>query len=184
MNSNELKKLRQLFIEEKNRREKLNELLENEIVKKVFELSKTTINKEEVDINSIIEDITKYFITSSPCNIYLCLGDYRYERYNDVYESWVDPKREPLGSKRATYRKYKNIESKRECGAYIKLDENNETNNISALNFEKENIVLFVSDAVNAYTAFNQIRTDYYILSINHGLSKAKKLILKKYQIN
>lgn len=182
MNSKELKKLRELFVEEKNRRKKLNELLESEIVKKVLELSKTTIYKENEDINSIVEDIAKYFITSCPCNIYLWLGDYRYERYGDVYESWVEPIKEPLGSKMATYRKYKNIESKRECGAYIKPDKNNEANEISALNFERENIVLSASDDANIYTIFNQIRTDYYILSINYGLSRAKKLILDKYQ--
>lgn len=203
MKKSELIKLRELFKKELTRRNKINNLLANDLIKEFLTLS--NLNIEELPINdkwSILKEILKDFQITESNGIYVCIGSYLtdcricYED-TDYYTrevSFDDPY--------AQYQIFKNIETGKMCTAYMdkyiayKVREENRYNSTTIPYSEfchkrygrylvselKEKYILLnpyiTSDKNNG---FEEVQKDFFTTTIDKGQTKAKKLVLSKY---
>ena len=141
MKRNELIQLRELVNDEIKRRERIKELLKNELVMEYLEITKT--NPVDLDINNIKEIISKIlssFTITKTNGIYVCTSAWYtdwevcYEETN-YYSKEVD-----INSEYAEHKVYTDIESG-ECIGASKESSNSDRRQLIS-NFEQNNIVL------------------------------------------
>lgn len=179
MNRNELKNLRDSYYKEVQRREKINSLLENELV---IEYLKTKgLEREPLDVHNIrdiLKEVLKDFQVTETNGIYVCTSSY----YIDCHISYQDTEYYTvpveIDSKYAERKTYLDIESGKLVRGSIDKDQYNEL--ISE--FEKNHIVLNPFNTHVNQNEYQEVRMDFFETALSHGQAKGKRLLLDKYK--
>ena len=182
MKRNELIELRELVNKEINRRERIKELLKNNLIQEYLKI--TNAKFEELDTNNlqeIINQILSTFTITKTNGIYVCIEAYYigcdicYEDTN-YYSRSVD-----INSSQAEFRIYTDIENGKIFKATSK-NENKRIYNYPLFNeFELNNTVLNPYNTSINNNGYNDVKYDFFETAIKDGQAKAKKLILSKY---
>ncbi len=183
MKKSELTKLRSQLLEETQRRKRVNELLENELIQEFLKLSNVNIRKlKDDDKLAIIHSILRNFTISETNGIYICTGTF-YTDYDICYEDTNYYSRETdFDSKYAEYRTYCDIEDGKTRRASIKLDDlERRYHELSTREFEEKNIVLNPYNSSDKGNGYSEVRDKFFMTAIDQGQAKAKKLILREY---
>ena len=180
MKRSELIRFKGLVQEEIARRERRNELLENELVKEYLELS--NIEPSSLDTNNIkeiIKQILKDFKITETNGIYVCTGawysltDNSYETASYLIQN-VD-----INSPYAECKTYSNIE----LGDYIFASQYGSINSKMPIikEFECRNIVLNPFNTSENKNGFEQVQMEFFEKTLKYGQEKSKRRLLEKY---
>ncbi len=180
MTRKELIDLRRLLENEKNRRLRINELLQSEEVIEFLKLK--GIEEKPVDIGEwlILRKILEKFEITSTNGIYVCTGTYCidcsicYEETN-WYTEDVD-----FDSKEREYRMYQDIEDGRIKKAYFETPRHGRQVEL-AMHFERDNLVLNPYNTNKGSNGYYEVREMFFRSAIKSGQAKAKKLVLSKF---
>lgn len=182
MKKYELTKLKKQLMQEIQRRKRVNELLEEELIQEFIKLSDIEVQPlKDDDINGILFSILRNFTITETNGIYVCTGtfasdcDICYEE-TTWYSRLID-----FDSKDAEYREYCDIEDSRLITAYTKQDNLSRYAHLLASEFEKNNIVLNPYNSGKNRNGYEEVREEFFVNAIEKGQGKAKKLILDKY---
>ncbi len=180
MKRNELIKLRKLVNIEIERRKRIKELLEQNLVKEYLKITNSNIKElDENNIQEILNNILKEFSISRTNGIYVCTYAY-YLDWNVYYqETNYYSKSTDINSIDADYKIYADIESDKLIKA-VKENKNNDKRPLIS-NFEKENIVLNPYNTHQNNNGFYEVKYNFFNSALKDGQEKAKKLILSKY---
>ena len=204
MKKSELIILKKRLNEELERRNRINELKNNDLIKEFIKLNDLNIN--ELDTNDkwkILNDLLEKIEIRESNGILVCIGNYRvaysacYQEYND-YEEELE-----FDSKYIEYQKFKDIETNKIHISYKdkfiekKFNEDLEYNieNYKDLNsfchkkykslltseLNKRCILLNPYNSLKNENGFNEVRKDFFTFAIEEGQSKAKQLVLSKF---
>lgn len=180
MTRKELIDLRRLLENEKNRRLRINELLQSEEVIEFLKLK--GIEEKPVDIGEwlILRKILEKFEITSTNGIYVCTGTYCID-CSICYEetNWYT---EDVGfdSNEREYRMYQDIEDGRIKKAYFEQPLYKRPVEL-AMYFERDNIVLNPYNTNNGSNGYYEVREMFFTSAIKSGQAKAKKLVLSKF---
>lgn len=181
MTRKELIDLRNQLECEKNRRLRINELLQSKDVIEFLKLK--GIDENLVDTTNewaILREILKNFTITNTNGIYVCTGTYRidcsicYEETN-WYTEDVD-----FDSKYREYRMYQDIEDGRIKKAYFETPRHGRSVAL-AMHFERDNIVLNPYNTNEGSNGYYDVREMFFTSAIKSGQAKAKKLVLSKF---
>lgn len=201
MKPSELIKLKKLLQQETKKRNRMNELFNNEIIQEFILLNEINLNPPETDKYVILNELLKKFEITESNGILVCIGNYLPIREIIYQETNCYEKKVEFDNEYIHYQKFKDIETNRIYKAY--------TDSYIQKSFEKDSYYRYyltpseycyklfnkylVSELKEKYTilnpyntikndnGFNEVRKDYFITSIEQGQTKAKQLILKKY---
>lgn len=181
MTRKELIDLRRLLENEKNRRLRINELLEREDVIEFLKLKGIDENKLDATNEwAILREILEKFEITSTNGIYVCVGTYRidcsicYEETNWYTEN-VD-----FDSKYREYRMYQDIEDGRIKKAYFETPRHGRPVPL-AMHFERDNVVLNPYNTNKGSNGYYEVREMFFTSAIKSGQAKAKKLAISKF---
>lgn len=183
MKKSELLRLRKELIQETERRKRINELLETELIQEFMKLNSITVKElKDDDIRGILQLILRNFTITETNGIYVCTGTF-FTDYDICYEDTnYYTKSTDFDSKYAEYRIYRDIEDGKTRRAYLKLDDNKRRyHELLSSQFEENNIVLNPYNSSNNENGYAEVREDFFTTAVDKGQSKAKKLILEKY---
>ena len=178
MKKEELLKLKELIINETNRRKRINELLDNKLVKEYFELTNKKQDKITEEELEILKYILNDFKVTKTNGIYVCTcairTDYHicYEE-TEYYSEYID-----INSNKAEKKRYVNIESNEDVIGTIEKEDNRPL--ISE--FERNNIVLNPYNTSENSNGFYEVKNEFFMNCIKYGNIKSKNMILKKYK--
>lgn len=204
MKKTELIKLKKILQQELNRRSKINELLDNDLVREYLVLNNMDIYKYDMDDKwLILKEILQNFEITETNGILVLTGCFITEcsicyEETDYYEKRVD-----FDNKYIEYQVFKDIENSQKHIAYSddyikrELEEENRfyiryDMDISTFCHKRYGRSL-VSELMEKYAilnpyntyknmnGFNEVQKDFYINSIEKGQPKAKQLVLSKY---
>ena len=180
MKRNELIQLRELVNGEVKRRERIEQLLENDLIKEYIELTNSKeIKLDSNNVEEILNQVLSSFSITKTNDIYVCTRAYyidwnvRYEETN-YYSRNVE-----INSQYAEHRVYIDIESGENIGAIREANGIDREPLIST--FEKDNIVLNPYNTWKDGNGYDEVRFDFFETALKDGQAKAKKKILKKY---
>lgn len=180
MKRNELIQLRELVNDEIKRRERIKELLKNELVMEYLEITKT--NPVDLDINNIKEIISKIlssFTITKTNSIYVCTSAW-YTDWEVCYEKTNYYSKEVnINSEYAEHKVYTDIESG-ECIGSSKESSNSDRRQLVS-NFEQNNIVLNPYNTCNNRNGYEEVKFDFFETALKDGQAKTKKIVLTKY---
>lgn len=181
MKRSELIQLRKLVDEETKRRERIQELLRNELVREYLEIAKIKPLDLDNSLNEIINQILSSFTITETNGIYVCTSAW-YSDFHICYEDTeyysVDV---DINSKRAEYKIYADIESGKKVKA-IKEGSNSYGRTFPFINdFEKDNLVLNPYNNSENQNGYGEVRTEFFKEALKKGQPKSKMLILSKY---
>lgn len=177
MTRKELIDLRRLLENEKNRRLRINELLESENVIEFLKLK--GIDEKTVDIEEwlVLREILENFKITNTNGIYVCVGTY----CTDCYISYEDTnwytKEVDFDSKEREYRIYEDIEDGKIKKAYFEQPSYGHPVEL-VMQFERDNIVLNPYNTNNGSNGYYEVRKMFFTSAIKSGQAKAKKLVL------
>lgn len=178
MDKNELIKLKKLVNLEISKRERIDELLNNEFVEEYLKLTQIPKYENKSDFLEVLKDILKDFEVTKTNNIYVCTKASGIE-YDICYEETSTySKNIKIDSKEADFKIYTDIESKRKI---IAKKEKNKYVDSTIEEFEKNNIVLNPYNSCDNSNGYEEVRLDFFNNCIKSGQTKAKNLILNKY---
>ena len=178
MKKEELLKLRELVNNEKNRRKKINGLIDNDLVKEYFKLIDKKIDKITEDDIEIIKCVLENFEVKKTNGIYVCTCAF-YTDYHICYEETEYYTQEvDINSNRAEKKRYVNIESNEDV---VGTKEKEDINRPLISEFERNNIVLNPYNSNKNSNGFYEVRNEFFMNCIKYGQVKSKNLILKKY---
>ena len=179
MKRNELIKLRELVEKEEQRRIRIEELLNNNYVLEYLRL--LDIKPSDLDsnnINEIINYILKDFKITKTNELYVCTEAY-YVDYDICYEDTNYYTQDVcIDSEYAEHRIYTDIESGESRQATKDKDI---WGRPLISDFESNNIVLNPTNSNKNNNNYDEVRLDFMKTAIDKGQSKARKLILSKY---
>lgn len=174
MKNEELQELKKRFLVEKNRIERIKELLNDDEVREYLIITKT---KEcEIPSDSFIDIINRilkeYSITESN-GIYVCTGSFYDNGFaDDNYSPCYN-----FLSSHIDLRVYRDIETDHEYKAI-----NQERSYLPTIaNFEKDKIILNPYNKTNNRNGYDEVRLEFFNNLFLYGNKISKKLILKKY---
>lgn len=186
MTKQELIKLRKILKCEIKKRNRINELLENDLVKEFITLTDSSILSFEIDNWSIIEEILKNYKITETNEILVCTGNF-ITRCSICYQE-TEYYEEPIefGSNYSEYRIYEDIENgkKRKCylDEYVKRIKGIYVEKYPLVSeLEKEYIVLNPHNSNIEKNGIEEVRKDFFLTAVESGQYKAKQLLLKKY---
>lgn len=180
MTRKELIDLRRLLENEKNRRLRINELLEREDVIEFLKLK--GIDEKTVDATNewaILRDVVGNFKLTSTNGIYVCVGTYGEVLVSRCYNDW-DTIDVDFDSKERIYRIYKDIEDGRTEFGYFGIPRLGRQVEL-AMHFERDNIVLNPYNTNKESNGYYEVREMFFTSAIKSGQAKAKKLVLGKF---
>lgn len=180
MKRNELIQLRELVTKEVERRKRIKELLESDLIQEYIEITNAKVNKlDSNNIRGILNQILSSFSITKTNEIYVCISAY-YMDYKIIYQDTIDyAKIVEINSCSATHKTYIDIESGKQISATKRLDNGVKGQLISA--FEKNNIVLNPYNTCQNFNGYYEVKSDFFETAIKDGQAKAKKLVLTKY---
>lgn len=183
MKKSELLRLRKELLQEIERRKRVNELLETELIKEFIKLSNVKVKElKDDDKRAILHSILENFTITETNGIYVCTGSF-YTDYDICYEETnYYTKSTDFDSKYAEYRIYRDIEDGKTRRAYLKLDDNKRRyHELLSSEFEGKNIVLNPNNSPNNENGYAEVREKFFVTAVDKGQAKAKKLILEEY---
>ena len=186
------------------KRNKINTLLSNELIKEFESLTNLNINELQLNDNwTILEEILNNFKITESNGILVCTGSY--SAYCNIYyqETEYYTKEESFNNPNIEYQIFEDIETRKMYVAYTekyikdKIEEQKKYYNIEDITpsefcYKKYGRYL-VSDLIKKYTVlnpynssenrngFNEVQKDFFITAIEKGQLKAKQLVLNKY---
>ncbi len=180
MKRNELIKLRELVTKEIKRRERIKELLENDLIREYIEITNTKVKElDSSNIREILNQILSSFSITKTNEIYVCTSAYCID-YEIVYEETTTYRENvEINSPKAMHKIYTDIETGKHISATEKS--NNSGNGQLISDFEKNNIVLNPYNTCQNLNGYYEVKLDFFETAVNDGQAKAKKLILTKY---
>jgi len=204
MNKSELIKLKKLLQKETERRNRINELLQDELIQEFLSINKLDI--QEIPTHDkwlILEDILKDYEITESNGILVCIGSFItacsicYQE-TDYYEKEVS-----FNSEYIEYQRFKDIETNKlyraYCDSYIEtlVDEENKyyprMKIIPSEFCHKRYGRYLTSELKEKYTilnpynssknsnGFKEVQKDFFETAIDKGQPKAKQLLLSKY---
>lgn len=181
MTRKELIDLRNQLECEKNRRLRVNELLESEDVIEFLKLKGIDENKLDATNEwAILREILKNFTITSTNGIYVCTGTYCTDCYITYEDTNWYTKEIDFDSKEREYRIYQDIEDGRIKKAYFETPRHGRPVAL-AMHFERDNIVLNPYNTNKGSNGYYEVREMFFTSAIKSGQSKAKKLVLSKF---
>ena len=176
----ELVKLRKIVSQEIKRRERIKELLGNDLVKEYLEITKTLVNElDSNDIRGILSNILSSFEIKETNGIYVCTSAC-YVDYDICYEeTYTYTKYTEIDSKLAESKIYTDIESGKSIVAVDSLKK--PYDRLLFSNFENNNIVLNPYNTCKNNNGYAEVRMDFFETCLKDGQAKGKKLVLAKY---
>lgn len=183
VNKYEYMKLKELYYKELEREKRINELLDEDLVKEYLTLN--NLKYEEYDVDNkreILDKILENYIITKTNNLYVCIGEF----YTDVvinYEETVYREtKTDFNSKHGEYRIYRDVENKKNIKKYLRTDglEYDNKDKMSKY-FEENNVVFNPFNSKNNNNGYEEVRYDFFINTIECGQAKSRKLLLKKY---
>lgn len=179
MKKNELIKFRELVNNETDRRKRIKELLDNDLVLEYLTLTETKkCNLDFNDIDDIVNRIISNYKITKTNEIYVCTCAYYIDckicyEDTDYYSKYVN-----IDSDYAEYKLYTDIESKK----YFKASKkNSDVTKYLISDFENNNIVLNPYNTCRKDNGYDEVRTYFFINALKYGQAKSKKLVLSKY---
>ena len=181
MKKSELNKLKELVNKEVEKRNRIQELLRNELVQEYLEKTNTEPSNLRPDnLYNIINQILEDFTITETNGIYVCTYAYYIDRdicYQEINE-YV--KEVNIDSKKAENKLYIDIENNKPVFGVSK-SENTSSLNVLIKNFEKENIVLNPTNNCLFSNGYDKVKTEFFLNTLEYGQVKSKKLLLDKY---
>jgi len=206
MKKAELIKLKKLLQQEIDRRNRINELLSNDLIQEFLSLNNLNIKKLQSDDKwTILKEILKKIQITESNGIFVCIRGYLVTCNIRYQETDYYPKEVSFDNPNIEYQIFKDIETNKIHMAYIdkhiqrKMEEENKyytktemtpsefchtrygRNLVSEL-MEKYTILNPYNSSKND-NGFNEIQKDFFITAIEKDQTKAKQLILHKYPI-
>ena len=180
MKRNELIQLRELVKKETERRERIKDLLKNDLVNEYLRLTNTSPTDLDPDnIIDIINKVLSTFIISKTNNIYVCTSAWyitvRIFYQDDEYESIYVP----IDSNQAEFKVYTDIESEKTILAV--RDENESHGRPLISDIEKEKNILNPYNENRNRNGFSEVKNDFFEHALKDGQTKTKRLLLSKY---
>ena len=205
MKKSELIKLKKLLQKEIARRERINELLSNNLIQEFMLLNNLNVQDLSIDDKWIIlEELLKEFEITESNGILVCVGCFVtacsicYQE-TDYYEKEVS-----FDSGYIKYQRFKDIETNKiytaYCDGYIQRKFEEHKNlifpnipNMSPSEFCHNRYGRLTSELKEKYillnpynsskngNGFKEVRKDFFITAIEKGQPKAKQLVLTKY---
>lgn len=204
MKKAELIKLKKLLKSEINRRNRINELLSNNLIQEFLSLNKLDINCLTKDEWIILEELLKEFKITESNGILVCTACYTTDCIINYQETEYFTRPVSFDSHYVEHHAFKDIETGRICKAYsdsyihnLVMEENRNypRSYISPSDFcHKRYGMYLVSELKERYTllnpynslenenGFKDVQKDFFTTAIEKGQSKAKQLVLSKYQ--
>lgn len=177
MNRNELVKYRKLVNEEIDKRKRINELLETDLLKEYLKIK--GINEADMDIRNIrevIKGVLKEFKVKDTNGIYVCTS----ACYIDCHISYQDTEYYTvdvdIDSKYAERKVYYDIET-----GELKRASIEDKYYPLIKDFEKNNVVLNPYNSCKNMNGYEEVKLDYFESVLTNNQDKAKKMILSKY---
>ncbi len=204
MKKTELIKLKKLLQQEIIKRNKINDLLSNELIQEFKLLTNLNINELQLNDNWIIlEEILNNFKITESNGILVCTGSYLVCCNIYYQETEYYTKEESFNNPNIEYQIFEDIETRKMYVAYTekyikdKIEEQKKYYNIEDITpsefcYKKYGRYL-VSDLIKKYivlnpynssenrNGFNDVQKDFFITAIEKGQPKAKQLVLNKY---
>lgn len=178
----ELLKLKKEVLKEIQRRKRVNELLETELIQEFMELSNIKVQSlDDEDIREILSSILENFTITETNGIYVCTGTF-YSDCDTYYGvTSYSSRTVDFNSRLAEYRIYCDIEDGRRRTAYMKNEDNSCLFELLVSEFEESNIVLNPYNSSKNRNGYAEVRENFFMTAIEKGQGKAKKLILEQY---
>lgn len=203
MNKTELIKLKKQLQQEINRRNRINELLSNNLIQEFISLN--NLNIKELQTNNkwpILEDLIQKNPITESNGILVCTGSYYtacsicYQE-TDYYEKEV-----PIDSPNIQYQRFLDIETKDVYMAYTdkyiqsRVDEENKYfkrfktpseychskyGKYLVSELMDKYIIINPSNSTKIENGFEDVQKDFFTTAIEKGQPKAKQLVLTKY---
>lgn len=202
MNKSELIKLKKLLQQETDKRNRINELLSNNLIQEFLSLNELNINELQVDDKwLILNELLKEFQITESNGILVCTGSY-YTACSICYqETEYYEKEAPFDSQYIEYQTFKDIETKKIHTAYAdkyirsRLEGDYAKKQMTLSEFchsryggylvselMEKYIILNPYNSSKNNNGFDQVQKDFFITAIEKGQPKAKQLVLSKYQ--
>lgn len=203
MNRTELIRLTRLLQKETDRRNKINELLLNDLIQEFLSLNNLDIYKLEVEDKWIIlEELLKEFEITESNGILVCTGCYVTQCSVCYQETNYYSQKVPFDSKYIEYQMFDDIETgkiyKAYCDSYIEKLFNEDKyfyeKHMTLSEFcHKRYGRYLVSELKEMYTllnpyntskkenGFKEVQRDFFTTAVEKGQPKAKQLVLSKY---
>lgn len=182
MKRNELIELRELVSNEIKRRERIKELLKNNLIQEYLRITNTKFEElDDSNIKEILEHILPTFTITKTNGIYVCTGAYYidcdicYEETN-YYTRNVD-----INSSNAKFRIYTDIENNKWQKAVRDKEDKIRYNYPFFNEFELNNIVLNPYNTNNDGNGYQEVRLEFFENALEYGQTKSKRKILEKY---
>lgn len=203
MKKAELIKLKKLLQQETDRRNRVNELLSNNLIQEFLSLSNLDIHALPIEDKwLILEELLKKFQITESNGILVCTGNYIIECSICYQETSYDTKEVPFDNRYIEYQLFKDIETgkihKSYTDGYIqrRLKEENKYSirtNMTPSEFCHNRYGQLTSELKERYILLNpyntskkengykEVQKDFFITAVEKGQSKAKQLVLCKY---
>lgn len=182
MKKSELIKLRNLVEQEKQRRERIKELLTNPLIQEYLRITSTEYKDlDESNITEMLEHILSSFEITQTNGIYVCTSAYYIDCDICYEDTSYYTKSADIDSNIAEYRLYTNIENDKRYKAVKDKTIRNRDNNPSFNDFESNNIILNPYNTNVDMNGYNEVKYDFFNTALKDGQAKAKKLVLSKY---
>ena len=179
MKRNELIELREFVYKEKNRRIKINKLIEDELIKEYFRLKGIEEVPLDTETREVLKHILDSFRVTKTSGIYVCTSAYYIDsritdQDTDYYMADVE-----IDSKYAERKTYVDIESKEQVRASV----DNSYGFPLIDDFERDHLILNPYNNNKNSNGFDEVRLDFFENALEHGQTKSKRLILSKYPL-
>lgn len=204
MKKSELVKLKKLLKYEEERRNRVNELLSNNLIKEFLSLNNLNVDKLEIDDKWIIlKEILKDMQINESNGILVCTGSYQITCRICYEETDWDVKEVSFDNPNMRHQTFEDIETGKVHTAYSdkyvleKMREESKYYDISEPNLsdychkkygryliseiKDKFIVLNPYNTSKNNNGFEEVQRDFFMLAIESGQTKAKQLVLSKY---
>lgn len=203
MKKAELIKLKKLLQQETDRRNRVNELLSNNLIQEFLSLNNLDIHALPIEDKwLILEELLKKIQITESNGILVCTGNYIIECSICYQETSYDTKEVPFDNRYVEYQLFKDIETgkihKSYTDGYIqrRLKEENKYSirtNMTPSEFCHNRYGQLTSELKERYILLNpyntskkengykEVQKDFFITAVEKGQPQAKQLVLSKY---
>lgn len=204
MKKAELIRLKKLLQQETDRRNRVNELLSNDLIKEFLSLNNLDIQKFSIEDKwLVLEELLKEFEITESNRILVCIKNYIIQCNICYQETSYDTKEVPFDNEYIQYQLFKDIETGKIHTAYKdkyiqrKIDEENKygiRSDMTPSEFCHNRYGRYlVSELIEKYiilnpynsstnnNGFKDVQKDFFITAVEKGQPKAKQLVLSKY---
>ena len=204
MKKSELIKLKKLLQKEIARKDRINELLSNDLIQEFIALNNLDIQDLPIDDKWIIlEELLKEVEITESNGILVCVGSYVTACSICYQETDYYSREVSFDSEYIEYQQFQDIETSKihtaYCDEYIQKEVNEENKYYPRLKIipsefchkrygryltselKEKYILLNPYNSSKNGNGFREVRKDFFTIAIEKGQSKAKQLILTKY---